>query len=211
MRRHWIVLVCVLLAGPAAASDTEEPWWGHVEESEVDHQWWGDDDSAVVVLGGSDGVVPEAPTPLAAADVALAASAAPAEMAGSAASSDEGAGDEPLYGSDSLPGDMDLEGTGEAPEDLAPVPAQKLDDRKEGNRCRRYAKQIARFEGELKIAEERENDVWKQVTEDHLERLRARKEVHCPEPEGPSLLLETVRMLAVAAKVAAKLYTWGAF
>jgi len=99
----------------------------------------------------------------------------------------------------------------EAPDDLAPVPPQKLDDRKEGNRCRRYAKQIARFEGELKIAEERENDVWKQVTEDHLKRLRARKEVHCPEPEGPSLLLETVRMLAVAAKVAAKLYTWGAF
>lgn len=214
MRRHWIALVCVLLAGPAVASDVEEPWWGHPESgAEIDNQWWGDTgDDVVTVLSGFDDTLPEAPEPLAAADVALAAAAAPAEGATDpAATSEEGDAGEPLDGSEPLPGDMELEGTGAAPEDLEAVPAQKLDDEDEGNRCRRYVKQIARFEGELEIAKERKNEVWQKVTEDHLERLKARKEVHCPVPKGPSLLAETIRMLGVAAKVAAKMYTWGAF
>lgn len=75
--------------------------------------------------------------------------------------------------------------------------------------CRRLTRQIAQYATVVDRARERDNEMWEQHTLQHIGRLTERRARLCPEyrqrPAGEQLLA----MLKNAAKIAAKLYTWG--
>lgn len=78
--------------------------------------------------------------------------------------------------------------------------------------CRRLTRQIARYADVADMARERHDDLWREHTLDHISRLSERRARLCPQyaekPAGEELRKMLV-MLRDAAKIAAKLYTWG--
>lgn len=84
--------------------------------------------------------------------------------------------------------------------------------------CHRLTSQIARYEGDVKLAQERGNELWENATKQQIERLSERRNNRCPEyadQEAAAAVAAAWRrfgqMLGTAAKVAAKYFTMGAF
>lgn len=81
------------------------------------------------------------------------------------------------------------------------------------NECVVLTNQIAHFEGIKDLARDRDDELWEAATEDHLDRLRARRKRFCP--EDPSVLANVAKGLANvalnAARLAATAFTMGAF
>jgi hypothetical protein len=78
--------------------------------------------------------------------------------------------------------------------------------------CRRLTRQIAHYADVADMARERDNEMWEEHTLDHISRLSERRQKLCPQyadkPAGEQLRKMLV-LLRDAAKIAARLYTWG--
>jgi hypothetical protein len=75
--------------------------------------------------------------------------------------------------------------------------------------CATLRKQIAHFEGVKGLADHREDEQWKQGTELHLERLRARQLVQCPQDVPPNAGQRMAVFAAQAAALAYQLFMLG--
>jgi len=79
--------------------------------------------------------------------------------------------------------------------------------------CHRLTSQIARYEGDVKLAQQRGNELWEKATKEQIDRLSERRASRCPqfaEDKGKAFR-EFARMMKTAAKLAAKYFTMGAF
>jgi len=78
--------------------------------------------------------------------------------------------------------------------------------------CRRLTRQIAHYAGVADMARERGDELWEEHTLAHIGRLTERRAKLCPQyaqkPKGEELR-KMLAMLRDAAKIAARLYTWG--
>jgi len=84
--------------------------------------------------------------------------------------------------------------------------------------CHRLTSQIARYEGDVKLAQERDNELWENATRAQIQRLSDRRATRCPgyeEREAAAAAAAAWRrfgqMLGTAAKLAAKYFTMGGF
>jgi len=92
----------------------------------------------------------------------------------------------------------------------APALAKPEPQRRE---CHRLTSQIARYEGDVKRARERGNELWENATLQHIERLSDRRVSRCPQyAKNPSARLRRFgQLVGTAAKLAAKYFTMGGF
>ncbi|MEB2345077.1 MAG: hypothetical protein OZ948_10060 [Deltaproteobacteria bacterium] len=78
--------------------------------------------------------------------------------------------------------------------------------------CRRLTRQIAHYADVADMARDRDDDLWEEHTLEHISRLSDRRARLCPQyadkPAGEDLR-KMLALLRDAAKIAAKLYTWG--
>lgn len=80
------------------------------------------------------------------------------------------------------------------------------------NDCRRLTRQIARYADVADMARERDDEMWEEHTIAHIGRLSERRAKLCPQYAKKPAGEELKKMLALlrdAAKIAARLYTWG--
>ncbi len=85
--------------------------------------------------------------------------------------------------------------------------------------CRRITRQIAHFEDVGRLAEDRGDQLWEDATRRHIGRLVVRRAGLCPEyaaqlrsrSRAARLARQTKELLKTAAKVAARIFTFGAF
>jgi hypothetical protein len=205
MQRLWIALLATCLVAPFAARaddvasvEEELPWWAHREsaqEGEVtpdepaDTTWWAGGPDAVLVLRGGE--------PL---DEEGTAQAAGPEQPETGPPVDDGEDD----GRNPLHHPRDNPRAGEEPQGTAGDPLVQEERRRDPNQCNRYALQIPRYEAQLEIAEQQGNDMAGRALQAQIDRLEARHEKYCAEPEGPSMLAKTVRVLAKMSRLALK-------
>jgi hypothetical protein len=97
----------------------------------------------------------------------------------------------------------------------APVPPAKWemrdDQRAHRGECRKLTKQIARYERDAKWAEERGNELWELSSQERVYRLAAERQRLCPSKRGPSSEELLAKAAVVAARLALKAYSAGAF
>jgi len=97
----------------------------------------------------------------------------------------------------------------------APVPPEKWEmrDDQRGHRgeCKKLTKQIARYERDAQWAEERGNELWQLSSRERVFRLAAERQRLCPSKRGPTPEELLAKAAVVAAELAAKAYTHGAF
>jgi hypothetical protein len=86
--------------------------------------------------------------------------------------------------------------------------------------CNRLTHQIDHFEGKvLKMARERDNELWEKSTEKHVERLKSQRADVCPKYAEERRLMarakaqaeQMQKLVAAAAKGAAKYFSGGWF
>jgi hypothetical protein len=97
--------------------------------------------------------------------------------------------------------------------DLLGVPAPRTTpppERINVARCRRIAKQIVHFENVKDMADQRDNVLWANATQDHLDRLEAQWWGQCDQTDD-TYAREFTRLLRLAARAAIKYFTWGAY
>jgi hypothetical protein len=71
--------------------------------------------------------------------------------------------------------------------------------------CRRMTRQIARFEGDARMARDRDNELWEKASEDQVLRLETRRARLCPEyAKSDNAAKQFALFLAEAAKTAAQ-------
>ena len=79
--------------------------------------------------------------------------------------------------------------------------------------CHRLTSQIARYEGDVKLAEERGNELWENATREQIDRLSERRASRCPqfaEDKGKAMR-EFAELMKTAARLAAKYFTMGLY
>ena len=77
--------------------------------------------------------------------------------------------------------------------------------------CHRLTNQIARYEGDVERARQRENELWENATLKQIERLSQRRASRCPqyaEDKGVSMR-RLGRLIGTAAQLAARYFTMG--
>ena len=79
--------------------------------------------------------------------------------------------------------------------------------------CHRLTSQIDRYEGDVRLAQERGNELWENATREQIDRLSERRVSRCPQfaKDRGKAMREFGRLIKVAAKAAAKYFTMGAF
>ena len=82
--------------------------------------------------------------------------------------------------------------------------------------CKRMSRQIAHFEGVIEMAEDRHDQLWEAQTRRHVGRLSARRDRICPEYAARlaahrRAIEQTKKLMALAAKVAIRYFTFGAY
>jgi hypothetical protein len=85
--------------------------------------------------------------------------------------------------------------------------------------CRRITRQIAHFEDVGRLAEERGDQLWEDATRGHIGRLELRRAGMCPEyaeqlrsrSRAARVARQTKELFKMAAKVAVRFFTFGAF
>ncbi len=91
-----------------------------------------------------------------------------------------------------------------------PVLAKTEPQRRE---CHRLTNQIARYEGDVERARERDNELWENATLDHIERLSQRRASRCPQYSEENRAAMRMRrlgqFLGSAAQLAARYFTMG--
>ncbi len=103
---------------------------------------------------------------------------------------------------------------------LAPGFVSAGDEKRMSRRqtCNRLTHQIEHFEGSvLKMARERNDDLWEQSTQQHVQLLRSQRAAKCPKHADEEKILAKARaqaeamraMMKAAAKGAAKYFSGG--
>jgi hypothetical protein len=99
---------------------------------------------------------------------------------------------------------------------LAPLPAAADAQPQLGHYphrdCRRLTRQIAHYADVADVARSRNDELWEDHTLAHISRLSDRRARLCPQYAGKPAGEELRKMLELlrdAAKIAARLYTWG--
>jgi hypothetical protein len=80
--------------------------------------------------------------------------------------------------------------------------------------CHRLNSQIARYEGDVELAQERGNELWENATKQQIARLSDQRVSRCPQyadDGGAAAWRRFSQMLGKAAKLAAKYFTLGAY
>jgi hypothetical protein len=75
--------------------------------------------------------------------------------------------------------------------------------------CRRLSRQIARYERDVRWADQRGAELWEDASEDRTEHLTARRAHLCPEYRKRNPLAEAADFVAAAAKAAAPYFIPG--
>ena len=75
--------------------------------------------------------------------------------------------------------------------------------------CKRLTRQIARYERDVRFADQRDNQLWEDASEDRAEQLSARRVDLCPEYRKRNPLAEAADFIAAAAKAAAPYFIPG--
>ncbi len=100
------------------------------------------------------------------------------------------------------------EGPGATTEE-PPVTTARTERR--GRSCKTIAKQIARYQGVVQMAQERGDELWEESTEAHIDRLLLQQQRRCPQDVGPSFAARLARLLELAAKGFLTAASFGAF
>jgi hypothetical protein len=92
----------------------------------------------------------------------------------------------------------------------APASAQfNQAPRKEPRECRRLTHQIERYQGDIKRARQRRNDLWERAMSQQVDRLSARREERCPQYRDPKIYTKLfAKLIDVASEAAWKYFTW---
>ena len=84
--------------------------------------------------------------------------------------------------------------------------------------CNRLTSQIERYEGDVELAKERDNELWEDATKAQIARLSERRINRCPEYANEGAAAKAAeawrkfgQMMTTAAQVAAKYFTMGAY
>lgn len=85
--------------------------------------------------------------------------------------------------------------------------------------CRRMTRQIAHYEGVAEEAERRDNDLWRNATIEHIERLEIRRARICPQYAAQlqkrnaaiRAAKATQELMKKAGKAALRYFTFGAY
>jgi hypothetical protein len=77
-------------------------------------------------------------------------------------------------------------------------------------RCRRIAKQLVHFANVKDMAAERDNPLWEQATQDHIDQLEGEWWAQCDDHDD-EFAQAFSKALRLAAKAALKYFTWGGF
>jgi hypothetical protein len=85
------------------------------------------------------------------------------------------------------------------------------DQRAHRGECKKLTKQIARYERDAKWAEERGNELWELSSQERVYRLAAERQRLCPSKRGPTSEELLAKAAVVAARLALKAYSAGAF
>ena len=75
--------------------------------------------------------------------------------------------------------------------------------------CKRLTRQIARYERDVRWADQRDNQLWEDASKDRAEQLSARRVDLCPEYRKPNPLAQAADFIAAAAKAAAPYFIPG--
>jgi hypothetical protein len=92
------------------------------------------------------------------------------------------------------------------PREGAPPPPKRINVA----RCRRIAKQLVHFANVKDMAEERDNALWAEATQSHIDRLEGEWWAKCDDGED-EFAQAFSKALRVAARAALKYFTWGGF
>ncbi len=80
--------------------------------------------------------------------------------------------------------------------------------------CARLHKQIAHFENMVERAEARDNEMWTERTQQHVDRLRAQQQELCPDDAedaaAKAAFLAFLNLLKIAGQAALTFFTFGA-
>ena len=93
-----------------------------------------------------------------------------------------------------------------ASEPAAASSAAQDERRERGRSCRVLRKQIWHFEDVVKLAQDRDDELWEQETRRHIERLRARQLRLCPKDVPPSFFDKLGGVVRAAAELAQRAY-----
>ena len=75
--------------------------------------------------------------------------------------------------------------------------------------CKRLTRQIARYERDVRWADQRDAELWEDASKDRAEMLSTRRENLCPEYRRRNPLAEAADFVAAAAKAAAPYFIPG--
>ena len=75
--------------------------------------------------------------------------------------------------------------------------------------CKRLTRQIARYERDVRFADQRDNELWEDASEERAKMLSTRRADLCPEYRKRNPLAEAADFVAAAAKAAAPYFIPG--
>ena len=75
--------------------------------------------------------------------------------------------------------------------------------------CRKLTRQIARYEGDARLADQRDNGLWEDASKDRAEQLSTRRADLCPQYRRRNPLAVAADFIAAAAKAAAPYFIPG--
>jgi hypothetical protein len=91
----------------------------------------------------------------------------------------------------------------------APAAAQYNQAPREPRECRRLTSQIERYEGHVKLAQQRDNELWEQAMEQQIDRLEARRIERCPYYAKDQTYQKLfAKFIDVASEAAWRYFTW---
>ena len=110
-----------------------------------------------------------------------------------------------------VPAAAQAEGEGEEAQVEEPQAADEEPERRVRRSCATLRKQIARYENVAEMAAERDDALWEQGTREHIERLRERQKVQCPQDVPPDPGKRFKEFMILAGKMALTAFSMGAF
>ncbi len=78
--------------------------------------------------------------------------------------------------------------------------------------CRKLTRQIEHYQGVVQLAQQREDDLWEQTMQQHVDRLVIRRAARCPDYEVDDETWDRIKeFLYLGGKIAIKYFTFGLF
>ena len=110
-----------------------------------------------------------------------------------------------------LPAAALSEEAGEESGEATVAPSALREGREKPRSCRVIARQIAHFEDVAQMARDRNDELWEQGTEKHLDNLLFQQARKCPEDVPPSQAERAAALLKTLGRAALTAASFGAF